>query len=214
MLINSFQRDPGDDKLPLGMGGLRVFPSGTSAPPAVREIAAQVESEGGAALCAFQEPIGQNWHLFALLPAALVEPTPFQRDLSRTHTTRLLEVMKKLGRYTEPIVAVRAGPSKYWIPNGNHRRAAAVQLGANTLPAILIPELNVAYQILALNTEKAHNLRDKALEVARMYRAKLANSPGTAERALAFEFERPHFATLGLVYEKNRGFPAPFMRRC
>jgi ParB family chromosome partitioning protein len=199
------------------MSDLRVFPTGSSPPAVLAELATQIDSDGGAALCAFQEPIGHKWHLFALLPAALVKPTPFQRDLSPTHTRRMVEVMKKLGRYTEPIVAVRAESGEYWTPNGNHRRAAAVKLGAEAIPAIVIPDLAVAYQILALNTEKVHNLRDKALEVIRMYRGKLAGDPRAAEKTFAFEFERPHFATLGLIYEKKARFSgavyAPLLSR-
>ena len=110
------------------MSDLHIFPASAPPPAAVAELARQVDSDGGAALCAFQEPIGHKWHLFALLPAALVKPTPFQRDLSPAHTKRMTEVMKKLGRYTEPIVAVRAESGEYWTPNGNHRRAAAVKL--------------------------------------------------------------------------------------
>jgi ParB family transcriptional regulator, chromosome partitioning protein len=199
------------------MSDLRVFPAGASPPSTVAELAARVNSDGGIALCAFQEPIGNKWHLFALLPAASVKPTPFQRDLSPTHTKRMVEVMKKLGRFTEPIVAVRAEAGEYWTPNGNHRRAAAVKLEAETIPAILIPDPTVAYQILALNTEKVHNLRDKALEVIRMYRGKLAETPGAMEKSFAFEFERPHFATLGLIYEKKARFSgavyAPLLSR-
>ena len=199
------------------MSDLRVFPTGASLPAGVAELGHQVDADGGAALCAFQEPIGHNWHFFALLPTALVKPTPFQRDLSPTHTKRMAEVMKKLGRYTEPIVAVRLGPGEYWTPNGNHRRAAAVKLGAETIPAIVIPDLAVAYQILALNTEKVHNLHDKALEVIRMYRGKLSGDPRAAEKSFAFEFERPHFATLGLIYEKKARFSggvyAPLLSR-
>jgi ParB family transcriptional regulator, chromosome partitioning protein len=199
------------------MSELQIFPRGGSPPPLVSELAHQLESDGGAALCAFQEPIGRHWHLFAMLPAALVKPTPFQRDLSPAHTKRMTEVMKKLRRYTEPIVAVRSESGEYWTPNGNHRRAAAVKLGADTIPAIVIPDLAVAYQILALNTEKVHNLRDKALEVIRMYRGKLAENPRAAEKNFAFEFERPHFATLGLVYEKKPRFSgavyAPLLSR-
>jgi ParB family chromosome partitioning protein len=199
------------------MNDLRVFPAGSAAPAALAELAHQIDSDGGAALCAFQEPIGHKWHLFALLPAPLVKPTPFQRDLSPTHTKRMVEVMKKLGRYTEPIVAVRVESGEYWTPNGNHRRAAAVKLGVETIPAIVIPDPAVAFQILALNTEKVHNLRDKALEVIRMYRAKLSDNPRAAEKTFAFEFERPHFATLGLIYERKPRFSgavyAPLLSR-
>jgi ParB family transcriptional regulator, chromosome partitioning protein len=199
------------------MNDLRIFPLGASPPAAIAQLSQQIDDDGGAALCVFQEPIGHRWHLFALLPARLVKPTPFQRDLSPTHAKRMNEVMKKLGRYTEPIVAVRSDSGEYWTPNGNHRRAAAVKLGAETIPAIVIPDLAVAYQILALNTEKVHNLRDKALEVIRMYRGKLTDNPRAAEKTFAFEFERPHFATLGLIYEKKARFSgavyAPLLSR-
>jgi ParB family transcriptional regulator, chromosome partitioning protein len=199
------------------MNNLRTFPADVSPPEAVSELARQVEADGGAALCAFQEPIGRNWHLFTLLPANLVKPTPFQRDLSPAHTKRMVEVMGKLRRFTEPIIAVRTETGEYWTPNGNHRRAAAVKLEANTIPAILIPHPDVAYQILALNTGKAHNLRDKALEVIRMYRARLTNDARAAEKKFAFEFERAHFATLGIIYERKARFSgavyAPLLSR-
>jgi len=85
------------------------------------------------------------------------------------------------------------------------------------IPAIVIPEPEVAFQILALNTEKAHNLRDKALEVIRMYRARLEEQPKSAEKDFAFEFERAHFITLGRLYEKKPRFSggvyAPLLSR-
>jgi hypothetical protein len=37
--------------------------------------------------------------------------------------------------------------------------------------ALLVPDPAVAFKILALNTEKAHNLREKSLETIRMARA-------------------------------------------
>src|SRR5208282_3868025 len=152
---------------------LAIAPRGAKLPAAVTELAAAIEADGGMALAAYQEPIGDHWHLFALLPLAK-------------------EVMKKLDRFTEPIVAVHSGGT-YWTPNGNHRRAAAVKSGARMIPAIVIPDPEVAFQILALNTEKAHNLRDKALEVIRMYRARLQERPKSEEQDFAFEFERAHF---------------------
>jgi ParB family chromosome partitioning protein len=187
------------------MGDLAIFPADAKPPEAVAALARTIESDGGSALAAFQEPIGRHWHLFAILPIEKVMPTPYQRDLSPAHLKRMIEVMKKLGRYTEPIVAVHHD-GMYWTPNGNHRRAAAEKSKAKSIPAIVIPDANVAFQILALNTEKAHNLRDKALEVIRMYRARLEQNPRADEKEFAFEFERAHFATLGLLYEKNGRF--------
>lgn len=193
-----------------------VSPKSDKPPKAVEELAAAIQADGGEALAAFAEPIGGHWHVFALLPLNLVEGTPYQRDISPAHLKRMVEVMKKLDRYTEPIVAVRSN-GRYWTPNGNHRRAAAVKVGAKSIPAIVVPEPEVAFQILALNTEKAHNLRDKALEVIRMYRARLEEQPRRAEKDFAFEFERAHFITLGLLYEKKPKFSggayAPILSR-
>jgi len=198
------------------MADFAVSPKSGQLPKAVEELAAAIQTDGGEALAAFEDPIGGHWHIFAMLPLKLVEATPYQRDLSPAHLKRMVEVMKKLDRYTEPILAVRAD-GRYWTPNGNHRRAAATKAGAKTIPAIVVPEPEVAFQILALNTEKAHNLRDKALEVVRMYRARLQEYPRRLEKEFAFEFERAHFATLGLLYEKKPKFSggafAPILSR-
>ena len=187
------------------MAELSVFPDGGKPPHSVRELAEQINADGGAALAAYQEPVGDHWHLFAMIPAAKLEPTPFQRDLSPAHMKRLVDVMKKLKRFTEPIVVVRADGG-YWTPNGNHRRAAVTKLGAKLIPAIVMPEPEVAYQILALNTEKAHNLKDKALEVIRMYRGRLEGQPRASEKEFEFEFEKAAYITLGLCYEEKKKF--------
>ena len=187
------------------MAELSVFPDGGKPPHSVRELAEQINADGGAALAAYQEPVGDHWHLFAMIPTDKLEPTPFQRDLSPAHMKRLIEVMKKLKRFTEPIVVVRADRG-YWTPNGNHRRAAVTKLGAKMIPAIVMPEPEVAYQILALNTEKAHNLKDKALEVIRMYRGRLEGQPRASEKDFEFEFEKAAYITLGLCYEGKKKF--------
>ncbi len=198
------------------MAALAVSPKDAKVPAAVEHLAETIDADGGHALAAYQEPVGDHWQIFAMLPLAMVEPTPFQRDLSPAHLKRLVEVMKKLDRFTEPIVAVHTD-GKYWTPNGNHRRAAAAKAGAKQIVAIVIPEPDVAFQILALNTEKAHNLKDKALEVIRMYRARLESHPRTAEKVFAFEFERPHFITLGVSYQRKPKFSggvyAPLLSR-
>jgi ParB family transcriptional regulator, chromosome partitioning protein len=198
------------------MADLTIYPEGAKVPAAVTELTDAISSDGGGALAAYKEPIGEHWQIFAMLPLAMVEATPYQRDLSPAHLKRMIEVMKKLDRFTDPIVAVRSD-GRYWTPNGNHRRAAAVKAGAKMIPAIVIPESEVAYQILALNTEKAHNLRDKALEVIRMYRARLEQHPRAQEKEFAFEFERAHFITLGILYDKKPRFSggvyAPLLSR-
>ena len=194
-----------------------VHPAGTKPPAEVDRLAARIVEDGGAALAAYREPVGGHWQLFALLPRALVQPTPYQRDLSKAHAERLLKVIKKIDRFVDPVVAVRHETGGYWTPNGNHRRHVLEKLKADFVPAIVVPEPEVAFQILALNTEKAHNLKEKALEVIRMYRGLIEEGEKRSEEDFAFQFEEPHFITLGLLYEKNARFAggafAPFLRR-
>ncbi len=194
-----------------------VFPAGKEPPKDVAALAERVAADGGHVLAAYREPIGDHWQLFCLLPVASVQPTPYQRDLSPTHAKRLTEVVKKLDRFLDPIVVVSKEPGVYWTPNGHHRRTALEKLKAGLVPAILVPEPEVAYQILALNTETAHNLKEKSLEVVRMYRALAEEAPRTSEADWAFQFESAHFATLGLVYERNKRFAggafAPILKR-
>src|SRR4029077_17232374 len=166
----------------------------------VQARADQVERDGGTVLAVYQEPVGDHWQIFALLPMDKVEPTPYQRDLSPTHAKKLQEVVKKIDRFVDPVVVTSPRPGVYWTPNGNHRRAALEKLGAESIPAILVPEHEGAFQILALNTEKAHNLKEKSLEVIRMYRGLVEEAPRRSEDEFAFQFESPHFITLGLLY--------------
>jgi ParB family chromosome partitioning protein len=186
-------------------------------PPEIQARAQQVEKDGGRSLALYREPLGGCWQIFCMLPIDLVAPTPYQRDLSPTHARRLQEAIKKIGRFVDPIVVVSPGPGVYWTPNGHHRRNALEKLRAKEVPAILIPEPDVAFQILALNTEKAHNLKEKSLEVIRMYRGLMEQQPKKSEEDYAFQFESPHLITLGLLYEENKRFAggayAPILKR-
>lgn len=199
------------------MAGWSVYPSDDVVPDDVELLAAQIEEDGGKVLSIYREPYGNNWQIFALLPLAKVKPTPFQRDLSPQHVDRLQEVIGELGRFLDPIVVVRAPDGEYWTPNGNHRREAMVRLGKGAIAAIVVPDIKVAYQILALNTEKAHNLKEKALEVIRMYRSLLSEDGSIRESDYAFHFEEAYLITLGLIYERRERFSGsayvPIMRK-
>jgi ParB family chromosome partitioning protein len=194
-----------------------VFPQDAEPPRAVVDLAEQVTRDEGHVLGLYQEPLKDAWQLFVLLPLAVVKPTPYQRDLSKPHVLRLVEVMKKLGRFVDPIVAVSSGPGSYWTPNGNHRREALTKLKGEMIPAILVPDAQVAFQILALNTEKAHNVKEKALEVIRMYRGLMEEDGRATEEDYAFQFEAAYLVTLGLLYEGKPRFAggafAPILRR-
>ena len=183
---------------------------------AAAALADEVHADGGVVLATYREPFGGTPVLFTALPVDRVEPTPFQRDPSLPHVKRLMDVVEKLGRFLDPIIVIRQ-EGGYWTPNGNHRLQALRKLGARTVTALLVPDPDVAIKILALNTEKAHNLKEKSLETIRMERALAGSSPQRVERDFAFEFDQPSFLTLGAAYEKrprlSGGAYNPILRR-
>jgi ParB family chromosome partitioning protein len=187
-------------------GSVGLVPTATKAAATaeVTRLIGAVEADGGAVLGTYVEPFGGKPVLFVALPLDRVEPTPYQRDMSETHVKRLMNVIEKIGCFLDPIIAIRQDHA-YWTPNGNHRLQAMKKLGARSIMALLIPEASLAFKILALNTEKAHNLREKSLEVIRMARA-LGETMGDKESAFAFEFEEAPFLTLGACYEHRPRF--------
>lgn len=193
-------------KAPPEPRGLTARQVGAGVPPsAVMRLMEAIEADGGAVIGPYREPLEGLWQIIAALPVEKVEPTPYQRDLSQPHVARLAGAMQKLGRYVDPIVVVRGEDGSYHTPNGHHRLAALRSLGARAVLALVVPEPEVAHRILVLNTEKAHNVRERALEVIRLAEA-LVSLGDRPEREYATEFEEPALLTLGLCYQQNGRF--------
>ncbi len=172
-------------------------------------LAARVESIGGAVLGRYRDPLGGRPLLLAALPTETVAPTPFQRDLSDVHVKRLEGVISAVGIYLDPVIAVAApegAETAFWTPNGYHRLTALRRLGARSLTALVSPDPALAYRILALNTEKAHNTRERALEAVRMARGLADLDPSRREEDFALELEDGSLVTLGCAYEARPRF--------
>jgi ParB family chromosome partitioning protein len=177
----------------------------------------EVQAAGGTAIGAYREPLSGRPILVASLPIRSVKPTPFQRDLSPTHAKRLAQKIEESGSFLDPLIVVRGVDGALWTPNGRHRLAAAKVLGLKQITALVSPDEELAFRILALNTEKAHNLKDRSLEVIRMARELAARRPRAKESDFAAEFESAELLTLGIVYERNKRFAgsaySPFLKK-
>lgn len=183
----------------------------------VAEASRRIEQEGGVVLAAYRNPLGGSAMLLAALPVDRIEPTPFQRDLSEAHHKRLAGVIDRTGLFLDPVIAITAPNGGFWTPNGSHRLAAMRRLGAKAITALVVPKREIAWQILALNTDKAHNLRERSLEVIRIYKGLLDEDGARPESDFAFYLEEAALATLGLCYEKKKMFAGgayhPILRR-
>jgi len=176
----------------------------------------EVKRAGGTVLAGYRDPYAGSALVLASLPLRKVEPTPFQRDLSKTHADRLMEAIGAAGLFLDPVIAA-PGDGGFWTPNGRHRLEAARRLGLRAITALIVPDDRIAYRILALNTEKAHNLRDRSLEVIRMARRLAKDQPRSKESEHEVTFESPVFLTLGGVYATRSRFAGsayqPMLRR-
>jgi ParB family chromosome partitioning protein len=185
--------------------------------PEIRALGEQVRAAGGAAIGAYREPLSGKAVLLAALPIGAVEPTPFQRDLSPTHTKRLAQKIDESGSFLDPLIVVRGADGRLWTPNGRHRLAAAKVLGLKQIMALVSPDEGLAFKILALNTEKAHNLKDRSLEVIRMARELARRERANRESDFTAELEEAALLTLGLCYLDRPRFAGgayhPFLRK-
>ena len=196
------KRAPRRKKVAAGSLGLSAIETATVDSKELLDLTSAVKADGGAVLGTYRDPFGGTPVLVVALPIDKVEPTPYQRDPSDAHIKKLMTVIEKVGRFLDPLVLIRQNDA-YWTPNGNHRLQAMKKLGAKSVVALLVPDPEVAFKILALNTEKAHNVKEKSLETIRMARA-LAARKDAQETEFAFEFEQAQFLTLGAAYEQRK----------
>jgi ParB family chromosome partitioning protein len=184
---------------------------------AAAEAAEAIAKVGGCVVGSYKEPLAGHPVLLCVLPIDAVEPTPFQRDLSDAHHKRLADVINKTGRFLDPIIAVVAPKGGFWTPNGRHRLEAMRRLGAKSITALVVADREVAWQILALNTEKAHNLKERSLEVIRIYRGLVDEDATRPESQFAFYLDEAALVTLGVCYERLPRFGGgayhPILRR-
>src|SRR6266576_3419415 len=184
---------------------------------AAAEAAEAISKAGGCVVGSYKDPLAGHPVLLCVVPIDAVEPTPFQRDLSDTHHKRLADVINKTGRFLDPIIAVTAPNGGFWTPNGRHRLAAMQRLGAKSITVLVVPDREVAWQILALNTEKAHNLKERSLEVIRIYRGLVDEDAKRPESQFAFYLDEAALVTLGVCYERAPRFGGgayhPILRR-
>jgi ParB family transcriptional regulator, chromosome partitioning protein len=169
-------------------------------------LVAQVREAGGAPIGAYRDPLCAHPLLVAVLPLDALEPTPFQRDLSPAHVKRLAQKIDEAGAFLDPVIVVRGATGGFWTPNGRHRLAAAKLLGMRAITALVSADEALAFKILALNTEKAHNTKDRSLEVIRMAQALAGSRPRAHELEFANEFELAPYLTLGLCYQAESRF--------
>src|SRR5437870_12271954 len=128
----------------------------------VAALVEQVGKQGGVVVGAYRDPFAGQALVLASLPIKKVVATPFQRDLSKTHATRLAEAIGAAGLFLDPVIAVPSDDG-FWSPNGRHRLEAARRLGMRSVTALLVPAEKMAFRLLALISDQPHQIQPPIL---------------------------------------------------
>src|SRR5256886_11137705 len=122
--------------------------------PTGKDVAALVEhvgKQGGVVVGAYRDPFAGQALVLASLPIKKVVATPFQRDLSKTHATRLAEAIGAAGLFLDPVISVPSDDG-FWSPNGRHRLPECRPLGLPAVSALLRPHAKLALPVSDPNT--------------------------------------------------------------
>ena len=175
---------------------------GGTQPADVEALCQGIRESGGGVVGAYRDPVGGHWQrrggpadrsgrAHAIPAGHLGYPRDEARRRDRPHGT-VPRSHRRGARPRGDLLDPERPP-----PAGSHEAARRAEHPRGGRPGA-----PVAYQILAMNTEKGHNLREKSLEVVRMARSLAGLEPRT-EQEYALEFEEAAYLTLGLAYEKR-----------
>lgn len=140
-----------------------------------------------------------------------------QRKPRPSHLKALTTSIERIG-FVTPLIAVQRD-GKYVIIDGQHRFAAATELGVKEFPVVVVPE-KIARRMMSLNIEQALNIRERSFIALSIYREMLEESPKRAEDhgEVVDILENAHLVTLGLAYEGNGRLAGsafePILKKC
>ena len=153
----------------------------------------------------YEEPISSKKLVFTILNIDDIQIHDYERTISEEHLKKLMAAISKTGVYIDPITVFKDNRGKYFVLNGQHRLLAMKRLGYEQIPCIIFDDPEIAKNIIALNTEKAPDIRDMAKESKSIYMEYLENYPQEPE-TIAGKYIEAYYVTCGFAYEKMEKF--------
>jgi len=187
-----------------------------SLPGDAQEVRDRIEREGGLVVGAYNDPLGKTRCCSPSCRSRASSRRPFSGPVA--------DSPQKARRRPGPHRHVpRPGDRGHGAEGGflDAQRKASPRGDApsrrESITALVVPKREIAWQILALNTEKAHNLRERARRGdPHLPRPHGRGREAHRERLLLLP-EEASFVTLGVCYEKNGKFAGgaynPIVRR-
>jgi ParB family chromosome partitioning protein len=170
---------------------------------------------------AFRDPHRRQTIMLTTVPIDKLEVVRHQRKPRRSHVEHLVSSIERMG-FIVPLVAVKQetdGKQRFTVIDGQHRLAAAQEIGLRRLPVLVVPG-RLATRMMNLNVEKDLNIREKGTVALGIYRKFQESSPGLRENdpEVVESIETAYYVTLGLAYEKPGRLAGsafePLLKKC
>jgi ParB-like nuclease domain len=169
----------------------------------------------------FRDPLRRQTITLTTVPVDRLEVVGHQRKPRPAHVDHLVSSIERMG-FIVPVVAVEqetAGKPRYLVIDGQHRMAAALEIGLRRLPVLVVPS-RLATRMMNLNVEKDLNIREKGAVALGIYRKFHDSSPSLKENdpEVVESIETAYYVTLGLAYEKPGRIAGsafePLLKKC
>ena len=170
---------------------------------------------------AFRDPHRRQAIALTTVPIDKLEVIGHQRKPRPSHVAHLVESIERMG-FIVPLVAVEDeadGKQRFSVIDGQHRLAAAHEIGLRRLPVLVVPS-NLATRMMNLNVEKDLNIREKGTVALGIYRKFQESNPSLRENdpEVIESIETAYYVTLGLAYEKHGRLAGsvfePLLKKC
>jgi ParB family transcriptional regulator, chromosome partitioning protein len=169
----------------------------------------------------FRDPHKRQTIALKMLPTDRLAVVEHQRKTRPAHVAKLVESIERIG-FIVPLVAIETNARDgvgHLVIDGQHRLAAAREVGLRRLPVLVVPA-RLAPRMMNLNVEKDLNIREKAVVALGVYRSFLDDDASVKENddEVQESLERAYYVTLGLSYEGNGrlagGAFEPLLKKC
>lgn len=166
----------------------------------------------------FEEPHTGRTVTLRTVPVHRLTVVGHQRKARPAHVQHLVTSIERIG-FIVPVVAVEADDEGYVVIDGQHRLAAAKEVGLTELPVLVVPA-ELAPRMMNLNVEKDLNIREKSTVALGIYRSFVQDAPDLAEDApeMVDALDAAHYVTLGLAYERPGRLAGsafePLLKKC
>ena len=151
----------------------------------------------------FIDPVKGREFPIMSIPIEKLEPSPYQREVSKSLKDNLEMSISKLGFLSIPLAV--QNEDKYYLIDGMHRVEALKNLVGEGIevPCIVLPPEKEFLYCLDFNVEKAPNIKEKSKQIYKMYMDEVENNPNVLEKDLASLFEIGYYVTCGVALEEE-----------